>query len=149
VAYRVIGDRARLGMAVLVSAVLVSAGCGITHSPLEKAVGDASSAAATAVVAVRGLHQERLTPDVASTAVEDAIRHISTATADLTSHKATSGAERRLQEQAVNLFARTTRNLHQARDGLTKPSARPRLERLLEQDRDELDRMSRQAGEIR
>jgi hypothetical protein len=49
----------------------------------------------------------------------------------------------------VEVVARTTRHLHRAQDDLTKASERTRLERVLKRDRDQLDRLSTRAGEVR
>jgi hypothetical protein len=134
--------------AAVVMVALVSA-CGITHSPLEVALGDASSAAGAAAVAVRALGDGDVTTTVAQTAVDDAVTQASQAAADVAGYRAEAGLERRLQQRAVEVVARTTRHLHRAQDDLTKASERRRLERVLKRDRDQLDRLSTSAGEVR
>ena len=137
-----------LATAVVVVVALVSA-CGITHSPLEVALGDASSAAGAAAVAVRALGDGDVTTAVAQTAVDDAVTQTSKAAADATSYRAKAGPERRLQQRAVEVVARTTRHLHRAQDDQTKASERKKLERVLKRDRDQLDRLSTRAGVVR
>jgi hypothetical protein len=141
--------RTRQMTAAVVVVVALASGCGITHSPLEVAFGDASSAAGAAAVAVRALDDGEVTTAVAQTAVDDAVTQTSKAAADATSYRAKAGPERRLQERAVEVVARTTHHLHRAQDDLTKASERQRLERMLKRDRDQLDRLATRAGELR
>jgi hypothetical protein len=129
--------------------IALVSGCGITHSPLELALGDASSSAAAAALAVRALDDGDVTTVVAQTTVDDAVTEISKAASDTASYRAKAGSERRLQERAVEVVARATRHLHRAQDALTKVSERQRLERMLKRDRDQLDRLSTKAGELR
>jgi hypothetical protein len=137
-------------MIVVAVAVItgIQAGCGIMHTPLEVALRDGSSATASAAVAMHGLGDGDLTTTVAQTAVDDAVRVISTAASDSAEYQAAIGPERRLQQRAVALIARAVRHLHDAQDQLSEPTARARLERLLERDRDQLDRLATLAGEV-
>lgn len=137
---------------VLATVVLLAgllAGCGITHTPLEVALGDGASATASAATAIRGLDDGDLTTTVAQTAVDDAVRIISTAASDSAEYRAAAGPERRLQQRAVDLIARAVRHLHDAQDHLAEPAARARLERVLQRDHDQLDRLTIRAGEVR
>ncbi len=134
--------------AAVVASSLI-AGCGITHTPLEVALSDGASSTGSAALAVRGLDEGDLTSPVARTAVDDAVRAISKAASEAAEYKSSPGAERKLQERAVSVIARAVVHLHQAQDGLTKPSERARLEQALKRDSDELEKLSTRAGEIR
>ncbi len=134
-------------MALALTGALV--GCGITHTPLEVALGDGSSATASAAVAIRGLDDGNLTTHVAQTAVDDAVRIIATATTGAVEYEATPGPERRLQQRSVALIARAVRHLHDAQDHLTEPPERARLERELKRDHEQLDKLATRAGEVK
>ena len=137
------------GLTTAVVVVALVSACGITHSPLEVALGDASSAAGAAVVAARALEDGDVTTVVAQTTVDDAVTEISKAASDTASYQAKAGPERKLQQRAVEVVARTIRHLHRAQDDLTKASERKKLERVLKRDRNQLDRLSTRAGEVR
>ena len=134
---------------VLASALaLAVSACGITSTPLEAALGDASSAAGSAVVALRALEEGEVTTAVAGTTVDDAVVQISQASTGAVEYRGSPGAERQLQERAVPVIARTARDLHQAQDHLTTATARARLMRVLARDRDLLERLSTRAGDV-
>jgi hypothetical protein len=133
-------------VAVVVSWLL--AGCGITHTPLEVALNDSASSAGSAALAVKGLDDGDLTSPVAQTAVDDAVRAISKAASEAAEYQSSPGAERQLQERAVETIARAVVHLHQTQDDVTKPSERARLEQALKQDSEELEKLSSRAGEI-
>lgn len=140
------GGHASICAAAVASWLL--AGCGITHTPLEVALSDGTSSTGSAALAIRGLDDGDLTSPVAQTAVDDAVRAIAKSASQSAEYEPASVAERRLQERAVEAIARAVHHLHQAQDDLTKPSERARLEQSLEEDRDELERLSKLAGEI-
>ena len=137
----------RLVGAVALVATLTS-GCGISHTPLEVALGSATSATGSAALAVRSLDQGKLTSNVAATTIDDAVTEISTAAADATTYQGSAGRERRLQEQAWPVLTRAVRHLHLAQDRLESPAERPRLVKVLERDRDQLEKLSTRAGEV-
>jgi hypothetical protein len=145
--FRLRSRRATVGAALALLAG-IQAGCGITHTPLEVALGDGSSATASAALAIRGLDDGDLTTAVAQTAVDDAVRVISTAASDSAEYEAAIGPERRLQQRAVGLIARAVRHLHDAQDRLTDPAQRARLEQTLKRDHDQLDELATRAGEV-
>jgi hypothetical protein len=126
----------------------VLTGCGITHTPLEVALGDGASATGAAALAVHGLDDGDLTTHVARAAVGDSIRAISKAAATAGEYKASARAERRVQDRAVDLIARAVRHLHDADDHLSSPADRARIEQQLRRDRDQLEKLSTQAGEL-
>ena len=140
------GGRALTCAAVVVSGLL--AGCGITHTPLEVALNDAASSTGSAALAVEGLDDGDLTSPVAQTAVDDSVRAISKAASEAAEYQPSPGAERQLQERAVEAMARAVLHLHQAQDDVTKPSERARLAQALKRDSDELEKLSTRAGEI-
>jgi hypothetical protein len=137
-----------VGAAIGVLVTAVMSGCGISHSPLEVALGDGASATGSASLAVRALDDGDITSNVAFTAIDDAVTEISKAASDATTYRGSAGAERRLQERALPELARAVRHLHQAQDELTKSTARPVLERTLSRDRDRLEKLSTRAGEV-
>lgn len=140
-------SRAGVGTALVLLTGLLT-GCGITHSALEVALSDGSSAAASAALAIRGLGDGDLTRAVAQTAVDDAVREISTAAADSAEYRAAPGRERRLQQRGVVAIAVTVRHLHRAQDRLSEPADQARLARILEGDRERLGRLANRAGEL-
>ena len=137
----------RLVGAVVIAAALTS-GCGISHTPLEVALGSATSATGSAALAVRSFDDGALMSTVAATTIDDAVREISTAAADATTYRGSAGPERHLQEKSWPVLTRAIRHLHQAQDQLESPAKRPHLVKVLERDRDELEKLSTRAGEV-
>jgi hypothetical protein len=122
--------------------------CGITHTPLETAAGDATSATGSAALALRGLDDGDLLPSVAETTIDDAVTTASTAAKQVAAYSAKSPQEKRLQEQAVEAITDAVRDLHRARDGVSSPGLRGRLADRLTKDRDRLDKIATKAGSV-
>jgi hypothetical protein len=134
--------------AIAVLVTVLPSGCGVSHSPLEVALGDAASATASASLAVRSLDDGDVTSNVASTAIDDAVTEISKASSDAATYRGSAGPERRLQERALPVLVRAVRHLHQTQDQLAKPAARPHLVKTLSRDRDHLEKLSTRAGVV-
>jgi murein endopeptidase len=130
-------------------AVWCLAACGVTHTPLETAAGDATSATGSAALALRGLDDGDLLSTVAETTIDDAVTTASKAAKEVSAYRAKNVREKRLQEQAVEAIADAVRDLHRARDGVSSPGLRERLAKRLTKDRDRLDKIATKAGSVR
>jgi len=123
------------------------AGCGIAKDPLGVTLGDASSAASSAALALEQHDDGRLTKAAAATMVDDARTELATAGKQL-AELSTSGEQTAVQRDALDVLARSVQHVHEASADLGSSRARDLIDRL-RADADDLERLEQAAVDAR
>lgn|GEM_PF-4956342 len=135
----------KVAASLLTIALLV--GCGIAKDPLAVALGDGSSATASAAFALEHHSSGRLTGPTARTMLDDARRELSTAMEQVSALSA-SGDRADVQADALPLLARAVHDLHTAADRIGSAEADAAAARLRD-DATALERLEKQAASLR
>jgi len=136
-------------MALLVVVLLAVSGCGGGTQPVAMSLRDASSAVASARLALESSQESHVFPTVATVMVDEALTQLSGAQTQLSAFEPATDRDSRTLESAAAALAQADAAVRSTRDSLAgfkgSPSPRKSLDEITDAER-LLDAAAKQAG---